>query len=141
MWLEGFIVGRRTEVNRRNRVKAEQEERARIALERKKIEKEWEREKRDNIVIDMRKELEYMKQTLVSGREERRKLRLEVEELKRKPKEERTVKVIVVLTNDVSKGKVDSSPHHSISGMKKDITDVTLAQPNPIQLQSLSQPI
>ena len=45
-----------------------------------------------------------MKRAIISVREEERKLKSEVEELKKKPKEGRTVKVIVVLTYDVNKG-------------------------------------
>ena len=57
-------------------------------MDRKKIENEWRREEREKFENSMMMELNCLNKTLETVQKEERKLRLEVEELRKKIKEE-----------------------------------------------------
>ena len=58
-------------------------------MDRKKIENEWRREEREKFENSMMMELNCLNKTLETVQKEERKLRLEVEELGKKIKEEK----------------------------------------------------
>ena len=86
-FLEAFLVGYRKEKDRRQRLNSAKEEREKKAMDRKKIEEEWRREERKKLENRMMGELIRMKKTLVTVREEGKKLRLKIEELRKEVKE------------------------------------------------------
>ena len=98
-FLEAFLVGYRTEKDRRKRVGAEKEERKKRAIAREKIEKERRREERENFENRLVMELKDMRNTLETVKEEKRKLRQEVEELRKSVREEKIVRVVVEIIN------------------------------------------
>ena len=98
-FLEAFLVGYKTEKDRRKRVGAEKEERKKRAVAREKIEKERRREERENFENRLVMELKDMRNTLETVKEEKRKLRQEVEELRKLVREEKIVKVVVEIIN------------------------------------------
>ena len=106
-FLEAFLVGYRTEKDRRKRVGAEKEERKKRAVARERMEKERSREERENFEKRLMMELEDMRNTLEIVMEEKRKLRQEVEELRKSVKEEKIVRVVVEIINGADKMKED----------------------------------
>ena len=81
-------MGYRKEKDRRQRLNSAKEEREKKAMDRKKIEEEWRREEREKLENRMMGELIGVKKTLETVREEGKKLRLEIEELRKEVKEE-----------------------------------------------------
>ena len=102
-FLEAFLVGYRKEKDRRQRLKSAKEEREKKAMHRKKMEEEWRREEREKVENRMMGELISVKKTLEKVREEGKKLRLEIEELR---KEEGLVKWIAELIKRMGKENV-----------------------------------
>ena len=98
-FLEAFLVGYRMEKDRRKRLGAEKEERKKKEVAREKYEKERRREERVNFENKLMEELKDMKNTLETMEVEERKLRQEVEEMRRSMKEEKIVKIVVEIRN------------------------------------------
>ena len=94
-FLEAFLIGYKTEKDRRKRLGAEKEERKKKEVAREKYEKERRREERVNFENKLMEELKDMKNTLETMEVEDRKLRQEVEEMRRSMKEEKIVKIVV----------------------------------------------
>ena len=92
LFLEGFLTGYRIERSRRYRLRAEYEEKTKKESKTKKEEKEWRREIREIIEKELEKKLDSLKRTIESECEERRKLKLENDELRKKLEEERVAK-------------------------------------------------
>ena len=120
-FLEAFLVGYRKEKDRRQRLNSVKEEREKKAMDRKKTEEEWRREERSKFENKMMGELIRMKKTLVTVREEGKKLRLKIEELRKEVKEERLVKVIAEKINRVGKVKEANGHKARISEMKEEL--------------------
>ena len=135
-FLEAFLVGYRTEKDRRKRVGAEKEERKKRAVAREKMEKERSREERENFEKRLMMELKDMRNTLEIVMEEKRKLRQEVEELKKSVKEEKIVRVVVEIINGADKMKEDG-----ISQVVSSVipTQVSVPSPKPQVLSPKSQ--
>ena len=127
-FLEAFLVGYKTEKDRRKRVGAEKEERKKRAVAREKIEKERRREERENFENRLVMELKDMRNTLETVKEEKRKLRQEVEELRKSVREEKIVRVVVEIVNRADKVKEDD-----ISQVVSSVipTQVSVPSPNP----------
>ena len=136
-FLEAFLVGYRKEKDRRQRLKAEKAEREKKAMDNKKIENERRREEREKFENKMMMELDYVRKTLETLKEEEGMLRLEVEELRRNIKEEKVVRVIVEIVNSADKTKEVNVCQVRSSEVKDEIKDVTLAQPNTVQYNTL----
>ena len=98
-FLEAFLIGYKTEKDRRKRLGAEKEERKKKEVAREKYEKERRREERVNFENKLMEELKDMKNTLETMEVEERKLRQEVEEMRRSMKEEKIVKIVVEIRN------------------------------------------
>ena len=82
-FLKGFLVGYRRKKDIIHRLRVKQEENVREFVVRKE-EKEWRSEVREMIEKEVTHKLDDMKQTIESLNEDRRKLKIEMEELKMK---------------------------------------------------------
>ena len=102
-FLEAFLIGYKTEKDRRKRLGAEKEERKKREVAREKYEKERRREERVNFENKLMEELKDMKNTLETMKEEEGKLRQEVEELRKSMKEEKIVRIVVEIRNGADK--------------------------------------
>ena len=125
-FLEAFLVGYRTEKDRRKRVGAEKEERKKRAVARERMEKERSREERENFEKRLMMELKDMRNTLEIVMEEKRKLRQEVEELRKSVKEEKIVRVVVEIVNRADKVKEDD-----ISQVVSSVIPTQVSDPSP----------
>ena len=98
-FLEAFLVGYRTEKDRRKRVGAEKEERKKREVARERFEKDRRREERAKFENKLMEELKELRNTIEAMKEEEGKLRQEVEELRKSVKEEKIVRVVVEIRN------------------------------------------
>ena len=101
----------------------------------KKEEREWRREERDKIEKELNNELDGLRWTIESVKEDGRKLKLEIEDLRKKFEEERFVKDMVGMTNGLIEEKVNSASQESNTEMSDKIRDISLAQPSLAQPQ------
>ena len=134
-FLEGFLVGYRKEKDRREkdrkqRIKAVEEERKKKEIDSEKIVMEWGREEREKFENRMMEELNGMKKTLETVKEEAMKLRLEVKELRKEVEEEKLANEIVEATNGRRKMQEVNGPQVRENVMEKELKDVTLARHN-----------
>ena len=132
-FLEAFLVGYRKEKDRRRRLRAASEEKEKKAMNRKKLEDEMRKEEKEKFEEEIVGKLNNIKETLDTLKGEERKLRLEIEELRREVKEERPVKVIVEIKNGVGRIQGVSGPQVNDSYMNQEVKDVTLVQQDNTQ--------
>ena len=98
-FLEAFLIGYKTEKDRRKRLGAEKEERKKREVAREKFEKDRRREERAKFENKLMEELKELRNTIEAMKEEEGKLRQEVEELRKSVKEEKIVRVVVEIRN------------------------------------------
>ena len=138
-FLEGFLVGYRKEKDRREkdrkqRIKALEEERKKKEIDSEKILTEWKREEREKFDNKMREDLNDMKKTLGTVMEEAMKLRLEVKELKNEIKERKLSPALDLAPAPCpAPDLAPASPQVKENVLKEEFNDVTLAQHNTVQ--------
>ena len=105
LFLQAFLIGYKKEKDRRQRINAAREEREKKEIDKRRIDEEWRREEREEFENRMMKEMVNVKRTLEARGEEEKKLRVEIEELRKESKEGGLVKVIVEIVGGVGSVK------------------------------------